>query len=128
MPGYYQLMWSRKTDVIGSCDLYYRAATDSATTEEKKVEDNTNVNPGLPANPSTKKITETDNDEATSASIGEPSMEEESAEGNTNVNHGLSANQSTKKITETDNDEATSASIGEPSEEEKSAIQGDSQP
>jgi hypothetical protein len=27
MPGYYQLMWSRKTDVIGSCDLYYRAAT-----------------------------------------------------------------------------------------------------
>jgi len=25
--GYYQLMWSRKTDVIGSCDLYYRAAT-----------------------------------------------------------------------------------------------------
>jgi hypothetical protein len=22
-----QLMWSRKTDVIGSCDLYYRAAT-----------------------------------------------------------------------------------------------------
>ena len=24
---YYQLMWSRKTDVIGSCDLYYRAAT-----------------------------------------------------------------------------------------------------
>ncbi|HEY5138698.1 MAG TPA: hypothetical protein VIJ25_05190, partial [Methylococcales bacterium] len=26
-PGYYQLMWSRKTDVIGSCDLCYRAAT-----------------------------------------------------------------------------------------------------
>ena len=26
-PRYYQLMWSRKTDVIGSCDLYYRAAT-----------------------------------------------------------------------------------------------------
>jgi len=27
---YYQLMWSRKTDVIGSCDLYYRAATINA--------------------------------------------------------------------------------------------------
>jgi hypothetical protein len=27
MPGYSQLMWSQKTDVIGSCDLYYRAAT-----------------------------------------------------------------------------------------------------
>ena len=25
--GYYQLMWSRKTNVIGSCDLCYRAAT-----------------------------------------------------------------------------------------------------
>jgi len=27
MPGYSQLMWSRKTDVIGFCDLCYRAAT-----------------------------------------------------------------------------------------------------
>ena len=26
-PRYYQLMWSRKTDVISSCDLCYRAAT-----------------------------------------------------------------------------------------------------
>ena len=27
MPRYSQLMWSRKTDVIGSCDLCYQAAT-----------------------------------------------------------------------------------------------------
>jgi integrase len=26
-PGYSQLIWSRKSDVIGSCDLCYRAAT-----------------------------------------------------------------------------------------------------
>ncbi len=30
IPGYSQLMWSRKTDVIGSGDLCYRAATVSA--------------------------------------------------------------------------------------------------
>jgi hypothetical protein len=28
-PGYYQLIWSENADVIGSCDLCYRAATDS---------------------------------------------------------------------------------------------------
>jgi hypothetical protein len=28
-PGYSQLIWSQKTDVIGSCDLCYRAATGS---------------------------------------------------------------------------------------------------
>ena len=27
IPGYSQLMWSQKTDVIGFCDLYYRATT-----------------------------------------------------------------------------------------------------
>ena len=26
-PGYSQLIWSQKSDVIGSCDLCYRAAT-----------------------------------------------------------------------------------------------------
>jgi len=39
-PGYSQLMWSRKTDVIGSCDLCYRAATDReafAHTESEKL-------------------------------------------------------------------------------------------
>ena len=31
MPRYSQLMWSRKTDVIGSCDLCYQAATLNAS-------------------------------------------------------------------------------------------------
>jgi hypothetical protein len=36
-PGYYQLIWSENADVIGSCDLCYRAATTTPTAWITKV-------------------------------------------------------------------------------------------